>query len=45
MIDPVATVLAVLGFLVAAGLAGLVAVVLDGRRPATVGLQTLGEER
>ena len=45
VIDPVATVLAVLGFSVAAGLAGLVAVVLDGRRPVRVGLQTLGEER
>jgi len=45
VIDPVATTLAALGFLVAAGLAGLVAVVLDGRRPATAGLQTLGEER
>lgn len=45
VIDPVATGLAALGFLVAAGLAGLVAVVLDGRRPVTAGLQTLGEER
>jgi putative ABC transport system permease protein len=45
VIDPVATTLAALGFLAAAGLAGLVAVALDGRRPATAGLQTLGEER
>jgi putative ABC transport system permease protein len=45
VIDPVATMLAALGFLASAALAGLVAIVLDARRPPTAGLHTLGEER
>lgn len=45
VIDVPATALALLGFLIAAVVAAAVAVVLDLRRPATAGLQTLGEER
>jgi putative ABC transport system permease protein len=45
VIDPPATALALLGFVVAALAAAAVAVMLDLRRPATAGLQTLGEER
>ena len=44
-VDVPTTLLALLGFLVAAFLAAAAAVLIDLSRPATAGLQTLGEER
>jgi putative ABC transport system permease protein len=45
VVDPATTAIVLAGFLLAAGVAAIVALLLDLARSATAGLETLGEER